>query len=474
MNLSLRSRLWGSFAVLIFLMALIIGGTMFIFIARGNLVTRLELQAAVSQLNQRQNIPIADSEAAQTAVKRIDEAAGMRVLVINADGEIKFDSRADLEPDFSGNLRIPRDSRRDSFMIEDMAGRQWLYAGRPIQNGHVLMFAIERQPLLEVIRSPVTSELIRALLISSGVAVVLSMLLAVWITHSVADPLQKISTASQKIAEGRLSKIIPEGPREVRALGKSFNEMAEKVYASQNSQRDFVANVSHELKTPLTSVQGFAQAILDGTVNSPDDQQQAAQVIYDEAGRMHRMVLDLLDLARLDAGTADFRRERLDLPPLLHRVIEKFAPQSQEAQVKLSAQIDPLPPMIGDGDRLVQVFTNLVDNALKHTPPGGQVNLSAADVNGRAEISITDSGSGIPPEELSRIFERFYQMDKSRRGGQQHGAGLGLAIAKEIVQVHGGGMSAVSQEGQGSCFTVWLPFAKPDDETLVVQTKMKN
>ncbi|MEN8240382.1 MAG: HAMP domain-containing sensor histidine kinase [Chloroflexota bacterium] len=470
MNLSLRSRLWLSFGFVILLMALIIGVTMLVFVARGNLVSRLQLQAVVAQLSQRQNIPIIKAEAAQQAVERISEAVGMRVLAIDQEGLIKFDSGIETEAEFSGALRIPSDPRRDIFLIKDLEGNQWLYTGRPVQNGYTLIVAIERQPLREVIGSPVTAELLQALMMSAFVGVGLSMLLAVWITHSVASPLQKISAASQKIAVGELTKITPEGPREVWALGEAFNEMADQVFASQNSQRDFVANVSHELKTPLTSVQGFAQAILDGTVSSPGDQKQAAQVIYDEAGRMHRMVLDLLDLAKLDAGTADFRRERLDLSPLLQRVIEKFSPQALEAQVALNSQIDPLPAMIGDGDRLVQVFTNLVDNALKHTPPGGQVTLAASVVNQRAEISITDSGTGIPPDELSRIFERFYQMDKSRKGGDQHSAGLGLAIAQEIVEAHGGGMSAHSQMGQGSSFTVWLPFAKPDDETLVIQT----
>jgi len=470
MNLSLRSRLWLSFGFLILLMALIIGVTMLVFVARGNLVSRLQLQAVVGQLSQRQNIPIINAEAAQQAVERISEAVGMRVLVVDHEGLTKFDSDEDLDKDFSSAFRIPSDPRQDIFLIKDLEGNQWLYTGRSVQNGYTLIIATERQPLREVIGSPITAELLQALMISSSVGVGLSMLLAVWITHSVATPLQKISAASQRIAVGELSKITPEGPREVRALGETFNEMAEKVFASQNSQRDFVANVSHELKTPLTSVQGFAQAILDGTVSSPEDQKQAAQVIFDEAGRMHRMVLDLLDLAKLDAGTADFQRDRLDLPPLLQRVIEKFSPQAREAQVDLNSQIDPLPAMIGDGDRLVQVFTNLVDNALKHTPPGGQVILTASVVNQRAEISITDNGSGIPPDELSRIFERFYQMDKSRKGGDHHSAGLGLAIAQEIVEAHGGGMSARSQVDRGSSFTVWLPFAKPDDETLVSQT----
>jgi signal transduction histidine kinase len=469
MNLSLRARLWLSFFFVILLMALIIGGMMLVFVARGNLVARLELQAVAGQLSQRQEFPPISAAGAQQAVERIDEATGMRTLVIDRAGEVVLDSRGDSNTGFPTFVQIPPSPQSPAIRINDLDGVSWFYTGRPLNNGYTLVVAIMRQPLREIIGSPMTSELLQALGVSSLVGVVVSMLLAFWVTQSVAAPLQKISRAVSQVAEGRLSQVEPSGPREVRSLGETFNRMAQTVQASQKSQRDFVANVSHELKTPLTSVQGFAQAIIDGTAATEEDQQQAARVIYDEAGRMHRMVLDLLDLAKLDAGTAEFKRERLELAPLLQRVVEKFTPQSREANVELVARIDPLPAMIGDGDRLVQVFTNLVDNALKHTPPGGKVTLTAGSDNGQAKIRVEDTGSGIPPEELSRIFERFYQLDKARQGGPQHGAGLGLAIVQEIVLAHGGRMDAASQEGQGSRFTVWLPFAKPDDETLVIK-----
>jgi two-component system OmpR family sensor kinase len=469
MNLSLRSRLWMSFGVVILLMVLIIGGMMLVYIARGNLVARLRLQAVVGQLAFRQEIPLLDKEAAQQVVARIDDAIGMRTIVLDREGGVVVDSRISSAAGFSIFQQIPRSLQSGVFRIEDLDGYLWLYTGRPLTGGYTLVVALQRQPLREIIGSPVTKELLQALGISGVVAVVLSMILAGWAAFSVAKPLQRISQAVSQTAEGNLIRVEPDGPREVRQLGESFNRMAEKVNASQKSQRDFVANVSHELKTPLTSVQGFAQAIIDGTAAAEEDKKQAAQVIFEEAGRMHRMVVDLLDLAKLDAGTADLRRERLELAPLLQRVVERFTPQSREARVELVSRIDPLPALVGDGDRLVQVFTNLVDNALKHTPPGGRVTLNAASVKGEAEIWIEDTGAGIPPKELSRIFERFYQMDKARQGGPRHGAGLGLAIAQEIVQAHDGQMSVTSREGQGSRFTVRLPFARPDDETLVAK-----
>jgi signal transduction histidine kinase len=214
------------------------------------------------------------------------------------------------------------------------------------------------------------------------------------------------------------------------------------------------------LKTPLTSIQGFAQAILDDTADTPEARQQAAQIIYDEAGRMHRMALDLLDLARLEAGTADLKMSPVDVDVLLLNIVEKFRRMAQTTGVNLQVRVpEKLPVLIGDGDRLAQVFTNLVDNALKFTPANGSVTLQAVKVGTEMEISITDTGIGIPKEALPRLFDRFYQVDPSRAGGERHGAGLGLAIVQEIIQAHGGKISVRSEVGRGTTFVIHLPLA---------------
>jgi signal transduction histidine kinase len=264
----------------------------------------------------------------------------------------------------------------------------------------------------------------------------------------------------------------PEGPREVQELARAFNEMNDRVNATQASQREFVANVSHELKTPITSIQGFAQAILDGTAESDASRQQAARIIYDEAGRMHRMVLDLLELARLDAGTLELQQAPVDLPALLRNIAERFTPQAQGAGVSLQVESPDMSPLIGDGDRLAQVFANLVDNAIKNTPAGGQINLSACQIDDQVQVEVSDTGMGIPPEALPHIFERFYQADPARPGGKAHGSGLGLAIVQEIITAHGGtiGVRSTQRPDQpsyqvGSVFTVRLPLHPPKRKT---------
>jgi signal transduction histidine kinase len=283
----------------------------------------------------------------------------------------------------------------------------------------------------------------------------------------ISNPLRKISAAAGSVAAGEAHPIPLEGPTEVKQLAGAFNEMAVRVQTGLQSQRDFVANVSHELKTPLTSIQGFAQAILDGTASTPEALQQAAGVISDEAGRMNRLVLDLLTLARLEGGTANLKRIPLDLAAILAGAAERLTPQAKAAQVTLQVEIQPLPELTGDEDRLAQVFTNLLDNAIKYTGVGGAVRLSAARLEDQVEVSVADNGPGLAPEDQARIFERFYQADKSRadksrRGGAGRGVGLGLAIAREIVAAHGGTIQVVSAPGKGSNFVVRLPIARPE------------
>jgi len=353
--------------------------------------------------------------------------------------------------------------------IQDQNGKAWLYLLHPLHDGRWLLVAVPRPavPLLTILGD----ELVVPVLGAAFVALIISLIVAFWLARWIGEPLQQVVSASRKMpsAEGR--SVPPHGPHEVQELAQAFNEMNLRLQTSQKSQREFVANVSHELKTPLTSVQGFAQAILDGTANTPDAQKQAAQVIYDESGRMHRMVLDLLDLARLDAGTIDLQRSAVDLTTLLNSIVEKFGPQARVANVAIQVETSALPVISGDGDRLAQVFTNLVDNALRFTPAGGQINLRARQIAGGVQIEVADNGTGIPGDALPYIFDRFYQADLSRPGGKHHGAGLGLAIVNEIVKAHGGKISVRSESGLGSTFNIILPLSTPEAGTVVSKRK---
>jgi two-component system sensor histidine kinase ResE len=255
-------------------------------------------------------------------------------------------------------------------------------------------------------------------------------------------------------------------------MAGSFNVMASQVAATRQAQRDFVANVSHDLKTPLTSIAGWSQALLDGTAGKAEQQQQAARIIYDEAGRMGRLVNQLLDLARIESGELQMSFEPVDLQQLLGDIQRNSSLRAEEKGIQLT--VVPEHPnqglnelggveravVAGDRDRLIQIITNLVDNALDHTPAGGRVHLELKSYGDKAvELVVQDNGPGIPADELGRIFERFYQVDKSRsRTERERGAGLGLAIVKELVEAHQGRIFVQSQVGQGSDFVVRLPL----------------
>jgi two-component system sensor histidine kinase ResE len=250
----------------------------------------------------------------------------------------------------------------------------------------------------------------------------------------------------------------------VQQLAGDFNDMAAQVQSARQIERDFVANISHELKTPLTSIQGFAQALRDDDVTDDAGRQRAAQIIFAEADRMKLMVNELLDSARLESGELRMNFSVLSMNEIVQTCIYQMQPRADAAGVTIEANLaNELPAITADGDRLLQVLTNLLDNALKHTPSGGNIivetRTAQRSVNAKAgqpgvEISVSDNGAGIPPEDLPHIFERFYQADKSRSAG---GSGLGLAICKQIVEAHAGQISAQSALGMGTRVMVWLP-----------------
>ena len=288
-----------------------------------------------------------------------------------------------------------------------------------------------------------------------------------WVTR----PLHKLVGATEAIAQGDYEQRVPlEGPEEVQRVATSFNSMAMQVATTRQVQRDFVANVSHDLKTPITSIQGWSQALLDGTAVSLESQKRAAGIIHNEAERMSRMVRQLLDLAKIESGQLELHKERVDLCQIVTDVHHSLLPRAIEKQIRLTLNTAPVPPIWGDTDRLMQIFTNLADNALTHTTAGGRVHLDVHSHGEKAvEVVVQDTGKGIAPDELSRIFERFYQVDKSRaKPSRRAGSGLGLAIVQELVLLHNGRIQARSEVGKGSAFIVRLPVSDiPEASTIV-------
>jgi signal transduction histidine kinase len=323
-------------------------------------------------------------------------------------------------------------------------GRAFIYVARAtIAGGRVLL--IDSAALAFAQWRPFLGSLVLAGLGGALLAVVLSYLLA----RRLSRPIGQLAVATRRLAAGDERVAVPvAGEDELANLGRAFNEMALDLGRARDEQRRFLESVSHELKTPLTSVRGYAEALEEGAVGPPE----AARVIVAEADRLQRLVGDLLDLARLGRAGFSVARERIDLGSIAARAVERHQPQARELSVSLSKAPSNGAWALGDEDRLLQATSNLIENALRLTPPGGSVIVRA----GPGEIAVRDTGPGLAADDIPHAFERFYLHDRYR-SERPVGSGLGLAIVKELAGAMGGSVQATSARGSGAEFVVRLP-----------------
>ncbi|HEX8969120.1 MAG TPA: HAMP domain-containing sensor histidine kinase, partial [Chloroflexota bacterium] len=316
-------------------------------------------------------------------------------------------------------------------------------------------------------------------------ALLVSIVIAWWLASTITRPMVEITRASEEMARGNLDPdlTLPETNDEVGRLSKAFTAMAREVALSHRTMRDLLANVSHDLRTPLTSISGFAGALVDGTLSGAEGAREAGRVIGEEAERMRRLVEDLLYLGRIESGDLALKRDPLDLAELARAVQARFLFRAQEAGINFEVRASEPVTILGDAHRIGQVLDNLVENAFKYTPPVGSVSVSVGIEGGRlttsgsrqvrsarnAVLSVHNTGSYIPPEEADRVFERFYQIDKARAGNR--GSGLGLAIASQIVQAHGGRIELYSSVQTGTTFLVRIPALEPSTPSQLLSAE---
>jgi signal transduction histidine kinase len=330
-------------------------------------------------------------------------------------------------------------------------------------------FIPKYQAVVAVDRSEISQawrDMLPRLFFAGGIALVVGVISASLLARSITRPLQQITAASEEIARGNYDHhITGYGSEEVSRLAQAFNNMASQVSRSHRTLREFLANVSHELKTPLTSIQGFSQAMIDGALNKPEDYSEAAKIINDESLRMRGLVDDLLYLSQVEAGQVVLQREDIDPARLLMETRERFQRRAEQAQISLVAVPGSGPHLSADPRRLEQALANLVDNAVRHTPAGGRITLRSTSLNGSVRLSVHNTGSFIAPEVMPHIFERFFQVDpvKSRANGN---TGLGLAITSEIVEAHGGKVEVHSSQGAGTEFIISLPASRKEDPAV--------
>jgi two-component system sensor histidine kinase BaeS len=291
-------------------------------------------------------------------------------------------------------------------------------------------------------------------------AVIVAVVLSLYLSRSVTAPVSAMSLAAQRVAEGHYDERVQvRGEDELAKLAIHFNQMAEKLNQIEAMRRRLIGDVSHELRTPLTAIKGSMEGLIDGVL--PATPETYGQ-IHAEADRLNRLVDDLQELSRVEAHAYQLDLRPLDVAWLMQIVIKRLASQAELKRISLTAELSPdLPRLLGDEDRVVQVLTNLVANALQYTPENGKVTIAAKRVNNEVQFSVWDTGIGIQPEHLPHIFDRFYRVDKSRSRRTGGGSGIGLTIARALIEAHGGRLWAESAgEGQGSAFYFTLPIAK--------------
>lgn len=369
---------------------------------------------------------------------------GVRLDVVLADasGKAVFDSAGK-----ATGKRLSARERDRSLPIASLDDEQVI--------GYLLLSLPGGQNRLGELEQRFLDRMRTVLITAVALTVGLGLIAGALLSRSMTAPLQRLADAARAVAGGDLGRQVRvEGSAEVAEVGRAFNEMTAALEEGEKLRQNLVADVAHELRTPLSVLQGNLRAILDDVY--PLEKAEVTR-LYDETRLLSRLVDDLRELAQAEAGQLSLNLRTTGVAEVLRSTIANFEPAAESKAIHLTAEVaDDLPPVLADPDRLAQVLRNLLTNALRHTPNGGWVVVSAAAAGDAVEIVVADSGEGIATEDLPHVFDRFWRPDRfrSRVGG---GAGLGLAIARSLVEAHGGRIWVESTPGQGARFAFRLP-----------------
>jgi signal transduction histidine kinase len=423
----------------------------------------------------------AENRASEQAYEEVErEAGGLTELYANRAGRLKQVTPADLEQ-ATGDLiyYLPR-GRLDLFLGQKAAFRplpRGLVNPRRVQARGTVRFVFRApgsdRTLLAaartlrvggkpfgtiVVAKPKTElnqrwlALIERLLLAFAGGVAVAAAFAWYLSRRITTPVLELSRAADQVARGRYDVDVPQVPGggEIGLLADRFREMAVRLAEAEELERNFLMTVSHELRTPLTAIRGHVEALREGVVTDEEMRVASLTVIAAEAERLERLVGDVLDLAKLDAHRFTVLREEVDMERLVDRAYTTFSEEARRRRIDYRRAVEAKPVIVSDGDRVLQIISNLLSNAFRWTPDGGRIGLELKSVDGTICVAVEDSGPGIAPGERERIFRPFW----SRDGG---GTGLGLAIARELATALGGRIRLETAPEQGSRFTLVLP-----------------
>lgn len=367
------------------------------------------------------------------------------LIVLSSNLTVLFSSGGDLfqtEVLPHGTLGFPHKPKPGDPSLSgtgSISGAPFLYAATPVDGVHVAWV------VLTVPKASVNTQAARIVippvLEAAGAALILAIAVSLLLSRALTRPLTELEHAAGDIAAGnygRRAKV--EGPREVSVVTESFNRMAEAVETARAQQRNFLADVSHELKTPLTSLIGFSQAMTDGSLPEGEPQRRAAAIVNEEAQRVLALSQALLDLARAESGQLEYHLGPVDLSAMLQQAVTIVQPRAAARDLQIQLRLPPLPPVAADHDRLVQVIENLIDNAVRYAPPEARIEIAASATADQVTVDISNPIGEHRPD-LDRIFDRFYRADPARSSARR-GAGLGLSISRRLVRGQRGDLTA--------------------------------
>lgn len=396
--------------------------------------------------------------------------SGADMFLVDVDGNIGYHTNpGNLESPY---VSIPKNILAEAFspegyentgIIKGVADTASYIVGVPVMIGeNVVASVFTVVPASDL--SGFLFNIFRVVFITSIIILVVAFVVIYYITSRMVKPLKQMVDATHSFSEGDFSKRIPVITEdEVGQLAKSFNNMASVLAVNENSRRSFIANVSHELKTPMTTIGGFVDGILDGTIPK-EQEEQYLQIVSSEVKRLSRLVHSMLDTARIEAGEMEINKAVFDISELVRQSIFVFEQTVEEHQVRLSGlEVDKI-MVYADQDLIHQVVYNLIENAVKFVNFGGEISVSYRKDGDKLYTTIRNTGEGLSKEDSTKIFERFYKSDRSRTGNKS-GVGLGLHIVKSIIQYHEGTIGADSVPGEYTEFTFGLAAAEDNQDS---------
>ena len=458
---SLQFRLVAGFALTIALT--LAGAGIFISLATETQVERFETDQDMAQAGRVRefisNYSIENSDPAEpgaeleSIVQQVADLSGLRITTFDSQGNVIADST----PPY---ISIP---------LENGGGLKEAEALPLISDGEVVGsitasndFGLEPGAEELAVTDPDASRIahhVDRYLLWAGIGVALLGTALVWVlARRTLAPVQRLGATARRLGGGDLSQRAEiRGPTEIRHLAQSFNTMAAELEEAEGRRRSLTADIAHELRTPTSNIQGYIEAIKDGVFQPTPE---TVDTIHEQALLLSRLVEDLRLLAQVDGGELQLQRTQTSVEELVQSCVDALRPRAEAKDVALGIDVaDTLPELDLDPTRIAQAVGNLLDNAITHTPEGGSITVSAHASVDAVEVQVADTGPGIAPDDLPRVFDRFYRADPSRSRGTG-GTGLGLTIARRLVEAHGGSIEAESVVGQGSRFIIRLPAGR--------------